>query len=177
MDKQQALRELKELQARATALEEIINAPEAPAVFAGVLLEPPSGAFDYYFLTTKGRVQNSRTGSGNTLKEYVEGGQVWSNEESAKKAAKLAQLQVQLFRAMAKSWDGSRVPWESESIVKYVVVNSSTGNNYREDTCYKIFNPIAFRTQGDLDSFIASVTRNGITFLLQGMQYEGPALW
>lgn len=37
--------------------------------------------------------------------------------------------------------------------------------------------PIAFKTAQDRAEFITAVGNNGICFLLQGMQYEGPTLW
>ena len=174
MDKQQALVELKELQERAAALEAIIKAPDTPEVFAGVQVVTASKKG--YYIDVDGRVHQSSASNFNAANS-VSSGQLFPTADSAKKAAKLAELQVRLYKAMAKSWGGSRVPWEVDSSVKYVVVSSSTGDKFRRDTCYKLFSPIAFRTLEDLNAFIESATPDGITFLLRGMQYEGPTLW
>lgn len=165
MDKQQALKELKELKARADALEAIINAPDEPLMFGGYHLQPSegTGAVQWY-VSIAGTIVRTN----NVPVTDAKYGFAFTSQEAAEKHLKQLELQQRCRIAMAKSW-GSVVPnWDDKKQIKYVLRVSSTGN-LSVDSYYETYHPYFFKTEEDAKAFIKSLKTDEMRLFIRGV--------
>lgn len=160
--KQQALKELEELKARAAALEKILSEPDGPKVFQGVLLEQRQDLRQYY-ITTTGIVDTSRTISDTDARL----GLAYVDEATANKALRHLEL-VQMYRkAAAKAWGGVKPKWTSGAGTKYVL--QAYGDRPSIDSFVQTYSPYHFRTQSAAEDFKNSLSTQDFILLVKGL--------
>lgn len=164
MDKKQALQELKELQARASALEAIINAPDEPTTFCGYhLKENDESGVEQWYVSVVGNITRSTCVSSTDAKY----GLAFKTRLAAEQHLKQLELHQKCRFAMAKDWGDITVTWSDKSDEKYVL-RPITGFRLTIDCYRETYHPFHFRTEQAARDFVRSLTPEETQVFLRG---------
>lgn len=162
--KQQALKELEELKARAKALEELISKPDVTEVYQGVYLviKGHSEVRHHYINNSNGVDSSSGVESSDVM--Y---GTAYVDLATAQKARKLKALQQKYRMAAAKDWGNEKPKWECGSRTKFVL--QWYGNDVMLDTVVQTYYPYHFRTQAAIEAFLSTLSKEDAKLLIMGL--------
>ena len=163
--KQQALKELEELKARAKALEELISKPDVPEVYQGIYLVPKSSGdgIRQYYITASCSIDSS---SGVSVNDVTHG-TAYLDRPSADKALKLMELQQKYRIAAAADWGNEKPEWNHGARSKFVL--QLYCNDVCVDSYVQTYYPYHFRTQAAAKAFLATISKQDARLLVMGL--------
>lgn len=163
MNKQQALEELKQLKARADALESIINKPDEPNVFQAIHLNE-NRSVDQYYIGITMEISRIR----NVTDTDAEFGVVFTTQEAAQKYLDYLKLVQRARKAMAAAWAGKpKVTWGSGTETKYCLTYSND-KLLAEGFCLT-YNQFYFPSLQTATAFAATLNKTEARLLMMGM--------
>lgn len=163
-NREQAMKELKELRARADALEAIINAPELPSNFGGIFLNTkyhPS-----FYLQLSGIPEKA----GSISDADAKYGLAYVSYEAADKARVQLELHQKARKAVAESWGSYAKPdWDNNTQPKYSI-QGDLNKKLTVSVVYLTYSKFAFKTREAAEGFIKTLTEDQQRLFIMGTE-------
>ena len=163
MNKQEAMQQLKALQAEVEKLKAIIEKPNESEVFQGRYLREGLGISHWWLSSTCVVVK-----AGEPSDIATKLGLCFATEQDVRQHREHLRLMQEARVAMAKSWGDVKVDWTNSDQDKYVI-DMYYGKPTKEAYTFR-YHPIHFRTAEDREQFFNRYSEEQLKLMIMGVQ-------